>query len=100
VRRSFVLDLACPVSRDSLMLVGSHGGAHVEAGHSFADAACSGQAGLDKVDVVQGDLLRPPLRTAAAGGRFDWFSERELEDVQSCTGTATVGEAADGCRWL
>jgi SAM-dependent methyltransferase len=35
------------------------------------DAAKVNVADIDNVEVVQGDLLRPPLRTAADGGGFD-----------------------------
>jgi SAM-dependent methyltransferase len=68
-----VLDAGCGTGRHSYFAA-SYGASEVVAldlSHAV-ETARRNLAGFDDVHVVQGDLLRPPLRTAAEGGGFDF----------------------------
>jgi SAM-dependent methyltransferase len=67
-----VLDAGCGTGRHAF-LAASYGAAEVVALDLSAavDTAQRTLRGLENVHVVQGDLLHPPMRTAAAGGGFD-----------------------------
>ncbi len=67
-----VLDAGCGLGRHSYFAA-SYGAREVVA-LDLSDAVETAQRNLaqfDNVHVIQGDLLRPPLRTAADGGGFD-----------------------------
>jgi SAM-dependent methyltransferase len=67
-----VLDAGCGLGRHSYFAA-SYGAREVVA-LDLSDAVETAQQNLaqfDNVHVIQGDLLRPPLRTAADGGGFD-----------------------------
>ena len=67
-----VLDAGCGTGRHAYFAA-SYGASEVVALDlsRAVETARRTLAGFDNVDVVHGDLLRPPLRTAATGGGFD-----------------------------
>jgi len=67
-----VLDAGCGTGRHA-QFAAKYGASEVIALDLSAavEAAHQNLANLDNVQVVQGDLLRPPFRTAAEGGGFD-----------------------------
>ena len=67
-----VLDAGCGIGRHA-HFAAAYGASEVVA-LDLSDAVLAASAnlsGFENVHVVQGDLLRPPLRSAAAGGGFD-----------------------------
>jgi SAM-dependent methyltransferase len=69
-----VLDAGCGTGRHAYYAA-SYGASEVVAIDLSAavDTARRNLAGFDNVEVVQGDLLHPPFRTAASGGGFDFI---------------------------
>ena len=67
-----VLDAGCGIGRHAYYAA-SYGAREVVALDlsGAVETARRNLAGLDNVHIVQGDMLRPPFRTAAAGGGFD-----------------------------
>jgi SAM-dependent methyltransferase len=67
-----VLDAGCGTGRHAYFAA-SYGASEVVALDLSAavETARRTLAGFDNVDIVQGDLLRPPFRTAEEGGGFD-----------------------------
>lgn len=68
-----VLDAGCGIGRHAYYAA-SYGASEVVAIDlsGAVETAARNLAGLDNAHVVQGDLLRPPFRTAAQGGGFDF----------------------------
>jgi len=68
-----VLDAGCGTGRHAYFAATYDAGEVVALDLSAAvETARCNLAGFDNVHVVQGDLLRPPFRTAAEGGGFDF----------------------------
>lgn len=67
-----VLDAGCGIGRHAYFAAayGASGVAALDLSEAV-ETAHHNLSGLGNVHVIQGDLLRPPFRTAAAGGGFD-----------------------------